>query len=105
MAGQWSLIPPMVWVRIPLPEPEDERLWSSGKTLRCQRGDRRFNSGQPLQQFTDRDRALAGVAERAMHLIRKEDEAGSIPAASSRKQERLYDERNDNAGAGAQREL
>ena len=27
---------------------------------------------------------LPGVAERAMHLIRNEDEAGSIPAASSR---------------------
>ena len=26
MAGQWSLEPRMVWVRIPLPEPEDERL-------------------------------------------------------------------------------
>ena len=28
---------------------------------------------------------FAGVAERAMHLIRNEDQAGSIPAASSRK--------------------
>ena len=47
----------------------------------------------------------AGVAERAMHLIRNEDDAGSIPAASSRTQERLYDECNDDAGIGAQREL
>ena len=51
MAGQRSLEPRMVWVRIPLPEPQDERLWSSGKTLRRQRGDRRFNSGQPLHDF------------------------------------------------------
>ena len=48
---------------------------------------------------------FAGVAERAMHLTRSEDDAGSIPAASSRMQERLYDERNDNAGIGAQCEL
>ena len=47
----------------------------------------------------------AGVAERAMHLIRNEDEAGSIPAASSRTQERLYDECNDDAGISAQCEL
>ena len=40
-----------------------------------------------------------------MHLIRNEDKAGSIPAASSRRQERLYDECNDDAGIGAQREL
>jgi hypothetical protein len=51
MAGQRSLEPRMVRVRIPLPEPVDERLWSSGKTLRRQRGDCRFNSGQPLQDF------------------------------------------------------
>jgi hypothetical protein len=48
---------------------------------------------------------FAGVAERAMHLIRNEDEAGSIPAASSRTQERLYDECNDDAGISAQCEL
>ena len=48
---------------------------------------------------------LAGVAEWAMHLIRNEDEAGSIPAASSRTQERLYDECNDDAGISAQCEL
>ena len=48
---------------------------------------------------------FAGVAERVMHLIRNEDEAGSIPAASSRTQERLYDECNDNAGISAQCEL
>jgi hypothetical protein len=47
----------------------------------------------------------AGLAERAMHLIRNEDHAGSIPAASSRKQERQYDECNDNAGISAQCEL
>ena len=47
----------------------------------------------------------AGVAERAMHLIRNEDEAGSTPAASSKTQERFYDECNDNAGISAQREL
>ena len=47
----------------------------------------------------------AGVAERAMHLIRNEDQAGSIPAASSRMQERLYDECNDDAGISAQCEL
>ena len=34
---------------------------------------------------------LAGVAERAMHLIRNEDNAGSIPAASSRDAVRLYE--------------
>jgi hypothetical protein len=33
----------------------------------------------------------AGVAERAMHLIRNEDNAGSIPAASSRKYVRPYE--------------
>ena len=38
-------------VRLPLPEPRDERLLSSGKTLRRQRGDRRFNSGQPLHDL------------------------------------------------------
>jgi hypothetical protein len=47
----------------------------------------------------------AGVAERAMRLIRNEDEAGSIPAASSKTRERAYDECNDDAGIGAQREL
>ena len=47
----------------------------------------------------------AGVAERAMRLIRNEDEAGSIPAASSKAQERLYDKCNDDAGVSAQREL
>lgn len=41
---------------------------------------------------------FAGVAERAMHLIRNE-------AASSRMQERLYDECNDDAGISAQCEL
>ena len=40
-----------------------------------------------------------------MHLIRNEDQAGSIPAASSKMQERLYDKCNDNAGVGAQCEL
>jgi hypothetical protein len=90
MAGQRSLEPRMVRVRIPLPEPDDERLWSSGKTLRRQRGDRRFNSGQPLHDF-DSGCVLAGVAERAMHLIRNEDNAGSIPAASSRKYVRPYE--------------
>jgi hypothetical protein len=40
-----------------------------------------------------------------MHLIRNEDEAGSIPAASSRTQERLYDECNDDARTSAQCEL
>jgi hypothetical protein len=48
---------------------------------------------------------LAGVAEWAMHLIRNEDEAGSTPAASSKTQERLYDECDDDAGVGAQCEL
>jgi hypothetical protein len=48
---------------------------------------------------------FAGVAEEAMHLTRNEDNAGSSPAASSRIEERLYDERDDNAGIGAQREL
>ena len=33
----------------------------------------------------------AGVAERAMHLIRNEDNAGSIPAASSRDAVRRYE--------------
>ena len=47
----------------------------------------------------------AGAAERAMHLIRNEDDAGSIPAASSRTQERLYDECNDDASVSAQCEL
>jgi hypothetical protein len=36
-----------------------------------------------------------------MHLIRNEDDAGSIPAASSKTYKRLYDERNDDAGVGA----
>lgn len=40
-----------------------------------------------------------------MHLIRNEDEAGSIPAASSNMQERLYDECDDDAGISAQCEL
>ena len=40
-----------------------------------------------------------------MHLTRNEDDAGSIPAASSKMQERLYDQCNDDAGIGAQREL
>lgn len=76
----------MVRVRIPLPEPDYERLWSSGKTLRRQRGNRRFNSGQPLHEFDERfaRNLFAGLAEKAMHLIRNEDNAGSIPAASSR---------------------
>jgi hypothetical protein len=39
-----------------------------------------------IQEFV-----FAGVAETAMHLIRNEGEAGSIPAASSRKQVRLYE--------------
>ena len=34
---------------------------------------------------------FAGVAERAMHLARNEDNAGSIPAASSRKYVRPYE--------------
>ena len=52
-----------------------------------------------------RDAFEAGVAERAMHLTRNEDDAGSIPAASSKSQERLYDECHDDAGTSAQREL
>ena len=40
-----------------------------------------------------------------MHLIRNEDEAGSIPAASSKMQERLYDECYDDASVSAQCEL
>jgi hypothetical protein len=52
---------------------------------------------------------FAGVAERAMHLIRNEDEAGSIPAVSSKTQdktqERQYDECNDDAGISAQCKL
>lgn len=40
-----------------------------------------------------------------MHLVRNEDQAGLIPAASSKMQERLYDECNDDAGISAQREL
>ena len=51
------------------------------------------------------DYVFAGVAERAMHLIRNEDNAGSIPAASSGTQERLYDECNDDAGISAQCKL
>ena len=47
----------------------------------------------------------AGVAEEAMHLTRNEDDAGSIPAASSRIEERFYDECDDNAGISAQCEL
>jgi hypothetical protein len=39
-----------------------------------------------------------------MRLIRNEDDAGSIPAASSKTRERLYDECDDDAGIGAQRE-
>jgi hypothetical protein len=40
-----------------------------------------------------------------MHLARNEDNAGSIPAAGSRIEERLYDECNDDAGISAQCEL
>ena len=40
-----------------------------------------------------------------MRLARIEDNAGSIPAASSRIEERLYDECNDDAGISAQFEL
>jgi hypothetical protein len=34
---------------------------------------------------------FAGVAEMAMHLARNEDDAGSIPAASSKDAMRLYE--------------
>jgi hypothetical protein len=48
---------------------------------------------------------FAGVAEMAMHLLRNEANAGSSPAASSRIEERLYDECNDDAGISAQCKL
>ncbi len=83
-------------VRIP-PEPDDERLYSSGKTLRRQRGNRRFNSGQPLQT-----NARSWRGREVMHHIRNEDQAGSISAAISKMQERLYDECNDDAGISGQ---
>lgn len=43
----------------------------------------------------------AGVAEKAMHVICNADDASSSPAASSRKDERLYDDCYDDAGIGA----
>ena len=79
----------------------------------CSRAVRRCAASAEIAGSTPASRSMivileyvfAGVAERAMHLIRNEDEAGSIPAASSKTQERLYDECNDDAGIGAQCEL
>ena len=79
----------------------------------CSRAVRRCVASAEIAGSTPASRSMiliqeyvfAGVAERAMHLIRNEDEAGSIPAASSRTQERLYDECNGDAGISAQCEL
>ena len=79
----------------------------------CSRAVRRCVASAEIAGSTPASRSMiliqeyvfAGVAERAMHLIRNEDEAGSIPAASSKTREREYDECNDDAGIGAQREL
>ena len=59
----------------------------------CSRAVRRRVASAEIAGSTPASRSMiliqrcvfAGVAERAMHLIRNEDNAGSIPAASSRK--------------------
>ena len=79
----------------------------------CNRAVRRCVAGAEIAGSTPASRSMiliqeyvfAGVAETVMHLIRNEDDAGSIPAASSRTQERLYDECNDDAGISAQCKL
>ena len=79
----------------------------------CSRAVRRCVASAEIAGSTPAGRSMiviqvcvfAGVAERAMHLARNEDHAGSIPAASSRKQERPYEERDDDASISAQREL
>ena len=59
-------------------------FWSRSKTLRCQRGDA-GSTPAGRSMILIQECVFAGVAERGMHLIRNEDNAGSIPAASSRK--------------------
>jgi hypothetical protein len=79
----------------------------------CSRAVRRCVASAEIAGSTPASRSMiliqehvfADVAERAMHLIRNEDKAGSIPAASSRTQERVYDVCNDDACVGTQCEL
>ena len=78
---------------------------NSGTALRRCVASAEIAGSTPASRSVILIQGFAGVAERAMHLIRNEDNAGSIPAASSKTQERLYDECNDNAGISAQCEL
>ena len=65
----------------------------------CSRAVRRCVASAEIAGSTPASRSMslidecvfAGVAERAMHLIRNEDNAGSIPAASSRSEVRPYE--------------
>jgi hypothetical protein len=75
------------------------------RCVACAEAPVQLRPAAPRCKWFERDDAIAGVAERAMHLARNEDNAGSIPVASSRIEERLYDECNDDAGISAQREL
>lgn len=65
----------------------------------CSRAVRRCVASAEIAGSTPASRSMilirqdvfAGVAERAMHLIRNEDNAGSISAASSKKLVRPYE--------------
>ena len=65
----------------------------------CSRAVRRCGANAEIAGSTPASRSKefgcdafeAGVAEKAMHLTRNEDNAGSIPAASSRNAVRLYE--------------